>query len=90
MYRDLNIAVLTTKNVFFNNLPINYAFHYFEDGMWEFREDGEVLQDSDIIVVSLEEIIDKDPSLKDVLSLPLGFVAYRKDLSKEWFINKIG
>lgn len=57
--------------------------------MWEFREDREVPEDSEFLVVSLEEIIDKDPSIKGILRLPLGFVAYRIDISKEWSIGQI-
>ena len=57
--------------------------------MWEFREDWEVPENSGFLVVSLEEIIDKDPSVKNILSMPLGFVAYRKDISKTWSIGQI-
>ncbi|MDR2285363.1 MAG: hypothetical protein LBE37_19280 [Sphingobacterium sp.] len=89
MDENLNTAVLTTKNIFFKNVLISYVFHHMEDCMWEFREDRKVPEDSDFLVVSLEEIIDKDPSVKDILSLPLGFVAYRINISKEWSISKI-
>lgn len=82
-------AVLTTKGVLFENAPISYIFHHAEDGMWEFREDKDELQDNEIRIVSLEEVISKDVALRDMLDIPLGYYAFRIDTDCQWLIKPI-
>lgn len=82
-------AVLTTKGVFFENMPISYIFHYAKDGMWEFRENKNFLLDSEILIVSLAEVIRKDVALGDMLYIPLGYYAFRIDVDCQWVVKPI-
>ncbi|MBL1411081.1 DUF2185 domain-containing protein [Sphingobacterium faecale] len=84
-----NIAVLTTKGVFFENMPISYVFRHADDGMWEFRENKDKVQDSEIRVVSLEEVINRDKTIREILDLPLGYYAFRIDCESQWEIKPI-
>lgn len=85
---DLNTAVITTRYVLENKSPILYIFHYDEDGAWQFSGNEENLDDEDYRVISLEEIIKLDDSVQEVLDMPLGFEAHRKNVQLPWEIVK--
>lgn len=89
MSHDLDVAVLTTTYIFFEGEPIKYVFHHQEDGLWEFGGDKDHLNDSDFVVVSLGEILEKDPSVELVLDLPLGLCAHRELVSDNWSISNV-
>ena len=84
----LNSASITTKFVFKDNSPILYVYHY-DDDMWQFSGDKEVFEDEDYLVVSLEEILDLDSSIKELPHLLPGYFAQRKDINKSWTIEPI-
>lgn len=84
----LNDVVITTKFVFNDKSPILYVYHY-EDGMWQFSGDEEVFEDEDYLVVSLEEILHLDPSIKELPDLLTGYYAHRKENNNSWTIELI-
>jgi len=45
--------------------------------------------DSNFMVVSLDEILDKDSSINTILNLPLGFLASRNSLHDIWSIKRV-
>ncbi|MEA4915903.1 hypothetical protein [Proteiniphilum sp.] len=85
---SLNTAVFTTKYVLDNNCPILYVYHYKEDGAWEFLGIEDISED-DYCVVSLEEIINLDPTVLAVTSMRMGYYAERESKNSVWNINKI-
>lgn len=85
---DLNVAVLTTKYILEKKSEILYVYHFEDDGMWQFNGNEEIADDSDYKVVSLEEIINIDPSVLVVSDLPLGYEAFRKTKENDWEIKK--
>ena len=86
---DLNAAVLTTRDIFHEDVLIRYAYRHLDDGMWEFRSDMQYEADSNFMVVSLDEILDKDSSINTILNLPLGFLASRNSLHDIWSIKRV-
>lgn len=80
---DLNVAVFTTRYVLREGESILNVFHH-EDGAWEFTCGTECEDDKDYLIVSLEEIINIDPSVLQVADLPLGESAYRSSREMPW------
>ena len=83
-----NTAVITTKYVLNNKSPILYVYHY-DDGTWQFSGKETNLKNEDYRVLSLEEIIDMDPTVLDVANLPNQMQAYRESTNSEWTIKEI-
>jgi hypothetical protein len=82
---DLNTAVITTRFVLIDKSPILNVFHY-EDGFWQFSGPEDDLRDDDYKIISLEEIINIDPTVLEVSDLPYRGKAYRETVSHEWKI----
>jgi hypothetical protein len=82
---NLNIYVFTSKYVINNNSEITFACHD-EDGDWQFLSDEETVEE-DAMVVSLGEILEHDPTLKEILSLPAGGRAEREGIGSPWNIE---
>ena len=81
---NLNVAVLTSKYVMKQKSPIVYAT-LDDDGVWQFWS-KELVDESEIMVVSLKEIIAVDASIKDILDLQVGFAAMRNEGDGKWEI----
>lgn len=85
---SLNTAVITTKWVL-DGEPILNVYHHEDDGMWEFTGSTQGHEDSDYKVISLEEVIQRDPTIQHVSELPLGYCANRTAVDILWAIGKI-
>lgn len=82
-------AVFTTKFVLEENKTITYVTHEIEDGAWQFFSDDSFDNFEDVgKVIGLQEIIELDSSLLELLDLPLGCSASRKDKNDSWIIKK--
>ena len=81
----LSKAVFTTKFVLRDKFPIVYVTHD-EDGDWQFFSGHENITDKDIMIVSLGEIIEYDPSINEVSDLPQGKEAFRENQNASWEI----
>ncbi|HEV3163922.1 MAG TPA: hypothetical protein VGZ22_07800 [Isosphaeraceae bacterium] len=57
--------------------------HDEEDGGWQFL-DGEQVFEEDAMFVCLFEMIDFDPSLRELADLPLGWHAWRASPEQPW------
>jgi hypothetical protein len=67
--------------------PITYVSHDIEDGAWQFL--GPSMSGGDKPVVScFHHPIDKDPSLKELADLPLGWYAERAERDAPWVRRK--
>lgn len=71
----------TTNDVIANREQIHFVFHD-SDGDWQFLPNRSV-SNSDICLVTIGEILELDPSLGGVLSLPRNFKAERLEQG-EW------
>jgi hypothetical protein len=85
---DLNTAVFTTKFVLSFDSPILYAYHFDEDGAWQFSGSEECV-DEDYRIITLEEMINIDSSILNIADLSFGYYAYRNDKASEWIVQKI-
>ncbi len=83
---DLNVAVFTTKHVIDGKDSILFVFHHEEDGFWEFIGKQSV-NEEDARIISLEEMIELDPTILDIADLPLGWKAERKNSNSKWIIT---
>jgi hypothetical protein len=78
-----NTAVLVLKHVLNKEKPILYVYRSSEDGMWQFL-DGDVPREEDILVVSLQHVLNSDPSLYALSDLDQGWEAFRENSSSSW------
>ena len=78
-----SVASITTKQVVHENYPILSVVHYKDDHSWAFTC-GSTNNTDDLLVVSMEEIVDIDPSLFLISDLPPGWSAYRESVEHEW------
>lgn len=85
---DKNVAVITTRFVLSGQESITHVYHHQEDGMWEFVGEEDA-NESDYLVISLEEMVQHDSSIQDVIEIGLGYSAHRVSLGKEWQIKKM-
>ena len=81
---SLNTAVLTSKYVMSQASPIVYIAHH-DDGVWEFWG-KEIIEEAEIMVVSLGQIIHIDPTVLDVADMPNEFNAIRDRRDSPWNI----
>lgn len=77
-----NRAVFTTRYVIENKAVIVYVSHD-KDGDWQFFS-NEDANEQDARVVSMDEILEIDPSIKEILWMPEGTEAWRKGVGQEW------
>jgi len=77
-----NKPVFTTKFVIEDRSEIIYVAHD-KEGDWQFfsREDA---SEQDARIISINEILELDGSLKEILWIPEGTEAWREGVGKEW------
>jgi hypothetical protein len=81
---NLNQAVITSTYIIKDKLPILYVIHDDTDE-WQFLG-GQDVEEKDIMLVSIQNIIDTDETITQILDLPIGSEAMRKDKKSEWRI----
>jgi hypothetical protein len=72
-----NVMIITTKNIVRYKSEILSVWHDDDDGMLQFL-DGTYVNDDDAMIVSLEQMVNIDNYVKEVLDIPLGWVAWRE------------
>lgn len=83
-----NVAVLTTANVLDGSHPVLLVTHDQDDGAWQFLC-GTTNDGSDGRVVGLEEIVQLDPSLRELADLPVGWRASRESPQDSWHRERL-
>jgi len=78
-------AVITLKAVMANNAPILWVYHDLDDHGWQFLSTNDFSVD-DAMVVSLENMIQRDPSLFTIADIQPGYHAYRATKNEDWII----
>jgi hypothetical protein len=82
-----NRAAFTTRPVIHEGHPILLVSHD-EDGDWHFLF-GTTDRPEDVLVVSLGEIVDRDPTIGELADLPEGWRATRPDDRAPWLREPI-
>lgn len=85
---DLGLDVFSTAPVFEQQLPVLYVSHDAEDAAWQFLC-GTTNRIEDARIVSLGDVVGRDPSLAELVDLPLGWVAERDHLGAPWRRRKV-
>ena len=80
-----NKAVLTTRYVVKNNSSVVTVI-YDEDGDWQFLG-AEEIDESDVVVLSMKEMIKHDGILYNVPELECGQSAMREKIHHPWRIK---
>jgi len=76
-------GVFTTKRVMKGDDPVIRVFHDIVDGAWQFHGPDESKRE-DLAYVCFHHIIDKDPTIKELANLPLGWCAWREKVMAPW------
>jgi len=84
--QDLNKAVFTLKSVINRTDSILYIVHD-DDDEWQFLN-GHTVSPQDIMIVSLQQVINIDATILQILDLAMGYVANRINLNSEWEISR--
>jgi len=82
-----NAACISLRQIFQTGAPILHVTHDTEDHGWQFLglEDA---KEEDAWVVSLEEVVKRDPSVLRLAYMLPGWHAWRKTEEDEWKIEK--
>lgn len=83
-YEARDLGVYTTK-YFLEGSPILFVYHD-EDGDWQFHT-GDDWQQEDVILVCLEDITRRNPSVNEVYYLPYGASAWRESPDEPWRVE---
>lgn len=78
-----NTAVITTRQIVNEGIPILYVSHDEDDGYWQFHY-GDNVNIEDAMIVSLQELVNLDDTLNQLFDLPLGWIAIRKSTKDTW------
>lgn len=74
---------LTTRQVMRGGSPVLQVTHYADDHSWAFTC-GTTNETEDAMLVSMEQVISRDPSLFGIADLPPGWSAWRASLDAPW------
>jgi len=80
---DPHTTSYLTKSVNEGEEPVTYVSHDAEDGAWQFLGD-KMSEGGGPVVVCLHHPIDKDPTLRELHDLPLGWYAVRDHVGASW------
>lgn len=80
-----NVAVFVDRAVVTRGDWIAYVSHDDDDGGWQFHnsETGPV-DEGDIMIVSLQNVVQRDESIQALADLPEGWHAWRTSKSSSW------
>jgi len=78
-----NVAVFTVKQIILEHKPILFVCHDGDDGAWQFLP-GEPVEIKDAMIVTLEEMVEFDPTVNDLYDLPMGHHATRQFIGDKW------
>jgi hypothetical protein len=87
--KSTDTAAFTTKFVLEDNKVITYVKHEIEDGAWQFFSDDEFEEFESVArIIGLNEIMDKDPTLKQLADMEPGYIATRNYKGDKWTIKR--
>ena len=89
-----NVAVLSDRGIFRHGDWIAYVVHESDDdydddddegGSWQFySSDTRDLDESDMMLVGLREVVERDESIFELADLPKGWHAWRSSKASPW------
>lgn len=85
---NYNQYVFTTKSVVNSSSVVRYVIHD-DDGDWQFLDCEDELVETNAMILSLKEMIELDSSLEELITMPIGTQAYRKNSNDAWVVSSI-
>jgi len=87
--KPLDLAVFTTTFVLVDKKRITYVSRELEDGAWLFFSDDE-FDDFEAVVkiLGFNEMMEMDPTLRELKDMKPGYFASRKGKRGAWVIGK--
>ena len=73
--------VFTTQRINEQQEPITYVTHDTVDGAWQFHGESE---SGSPVVICFHHIVDRDPTIKELVDLPRGWYARRSKVGDPW------
>ena len=83
-----NVAVFTSATILDGADWIHYVTHDEDDGAWQFHPSTAPTSESDACLVSLDLLVQLDPTLKELSDLPFGWHAWRDAPDEPWKRSK--
>jgi hypothetical protein len=87
----LNVTVnmcITSSLVMRKAAPARFVYHEEVSKCWHVHQGGPV-NPGDRVIVSLELIMKIDPTLRKLVTLPVGWYAERKDHESQWSWRRV-
>ena len=81
-----NCGVITTKDIMNNKNDILYVFHDDDDHGWQFLSENS--SNEDFAIITLQQVVDIDPSVFEVAHIHPGWKASRKSKNDKWVIEQ--
>lgn len=81
---NMNLAVFCAESILKKEREIDVVFHDEDD---DFSFFNRLELDRRICLLSLEEVVNLDPSVMPVLDIPRGYAAWRESYTSEWVIE---
>ena len=78
-----NAATVTTRHVIRKEQPITHVYHDEEDHGWQFHYAGPIDM-ADALLVTLDSIVDIDPTVIEIADFPPGWAATRERPGLPW------
>jgi len=75
--------VFTPKRIMNGEEPVLYVYRGASDGAWQFHGAGPSASE-DAVAICFHHIVDRDPTIKQLADLPLGWCAWRNSVSDPW------
>ncbi len=63
--------------------------YHDHDGSWQFFDAVSTNSNENIMLVSLQEILDTDSSINELLNMENGYFAEREEKNKKWNLNPL-
>jgi len=81
--------LIVTLNVIADKkTPVLYVRHYKDDGDWLFINFDDSVID-DFTTVAISNLVNFDPSLKEIAYIPPGWHAWREGVDSEWIVEEL-
>jgi hypothetical protein len=84
---DPHTGVYLSKTVNDGTVEVTYVSHDAEDGAWQFL--GDSMSDPGGVLSCFHHPVDKDPTLQELVDLPIGWYAEREKPGQPWIRNPI-
>jgi hypothetical protein len=79
-----NVAVFADKRILDGRSWIYYIGHDADDGAWQFHGPEGYADEANAKIVGFKTIYELDPSIGELVDLPLGWCAWRESMSSAW------